>query len=136
MAIAISRDAWTAVAIGSAVVLVGMAIYGLASGPSSPKAIPTVQPWETRPIRALQGLPITISVPRGEQFLVASPDVLLQAQAQRGMDTHLVIVPLITGEPTYTIQTVVVDRTTNKTYPIEIRAEPIEAYVPAVEAGA
>jgi hypothetical protein len=123
----VSRETWIAIAIGSAVVLVGSAIYGLSTG--GPTAIPAVQPWNQRPIRALQGIPITISVPRGESFLVASPDIMLQAQVQRGNDTHLVIVPLVTGEAAYTLETVIVDRTTNRTYPIELHVRPIESYV-------
>lgn len=122
----VSKETWMAIGIGSAVVLVGTAIYGLTRDPTP---IPTVQQWNMQPIRALQGIPITIAVPRGESFLVASPDVMLQAQVQRGNETHLVLVPLVTGEPTYTLSTVVVDRGSGKTYPIELHVRPIESYV-------
>lgn len=120
----INRETWIAIGVGSALVLVGMSIYGLTRPPTP---IPSVQPWNSNPIRALQGAPVTISVPRGESFLVASPDVLLQAQSQQGNESHLVVVPLLTGQPEYTIKTVIVERGSGKVYPVEFLAVPVES---------
>lgn len=118
-----TRETYITIAIASTVTLVGLAIYGL-TRPKTP--ISSVQPWNNKPIRAIQGIPITISVPRGEEFIIASPDIGLVAQVQRGNETHLVIQPMITGEPAYTINTVIVDRGSSRTYPIEVRAVPAE----------
>lgn len=119
-----NRETVVAVGIGSAVVLVAMAVYGLTRPPTP---IPTVQPWNSKPIRALQGVGVTIAVPRGEEYLIASPDILLQAQSQQGNESHLVIVPLLTGQPEYVIKTVAVERGSSKVYPLEIRAVPVQS---------
>jgi hypothetical protein len=124
----LNKETWTAIGIGSAVVLVSVAIFGLTRPPTP---IPSVQPWNNKPIRAIQGIAITISLPRGESFIVASPDVRIQAQVQRGNESHLVIVPLIVDEPTYTLETVIVEQGSGRTYPIVLRAQPIQTYVEA-----
>ncbi len=119
-----NRETVVAIGVGSAVVLVAMAVYGLTRPPTP---IPTVQPWNSKPIRALQGAAITIALPRGEDYLIASPDILLQAQSQQGNETHLIIVPLLTGQPEYTLKTVIVERASSKVYPIEVRAVPVQS---------
>jgi hypothetical protein len=121
-----SRETWLAIGIGSAVLLSGMAIYGL-TRPLPP--IPAVQKWNQRPLRMLQGLPGTIAFPRGESYIVASPDVLLQAQAQRGNESHLILVPLVTDGPAYTLETVVIEQGSGRTFQIQIHARPITDYV-------
>lgn len=102
------------------------AIFGIGYLASRKRDLPRLQPYD-QDIEAIQGMPFTVAVPRGESFIVASPDVLLQAQVQRGNESHLVLATMPVDEPEYTIETVVVDQGTGDTYPIRIHARPSAA---------
>lgn len=128
----INKETWVAVGVASGAVLLAIAVYGL----MAPKnAIPAVQKWNTKPIRALQGVGVTVSFPRGESFVVASPDIEIQAQVQQGNESHLVLRPKIVNQPEYRIVTTVIDRTTTRVYPIELLVKPIENYIEGAAPG-
>ena len=111
------------VSTGSAIVL-GVVLY-FAMRSKSPK-IKTVYDWDDT-ITVMQGAPIQVRLPRG-QYQVISPDVLLMSQTDKGTETIVVIMTRPVADQMYSIDTLLVDQATNKTFPIHLEAWPSSAF--------
>lgn len=111
------------VTTGSAVVL-GVVLY-LALRSRTPK-LKVITDWDDT-INVMQGAPIQVRLPRG-QYQAISPDVLLMAQVDKGTETHVVIMALPLSDQMYSIDTLLVDQLSNKTFPIHIEAHPASAF--------
>ncbi len=120
----LTRRQSTIVTVGGAVLLGGLLYLALRSG--KPRLKPIYDPGEE--MATVQGHPFTVRVPRGE-YMVPSPDVQALTQVDIGNHTHVVLQTLRSDREPYTIDTMLVERTTNRTHPIQIVAYPAETFV-------
>ena len=95
----------------------------------------TIYDWDDGDITVLQGHPFTVRVPRGQGFIVASPDVVVKDQSDFANQTHLSLVSLpIVREP-YSLRTAIIEEISGDTYPIRFVAVPMSMFAkPAQEA--
>ena len=95
----------------------------------------TIYDWDDGDITVLQGQPFAVRLPRGEGFIVASPDVVVKDQADFANETHLSLVSLPIVRKPYGLETVIIEEISGDAYPIHFVAVPMSMYAkPAREA--
>lgn len=119
------RGSYGVTAVGA--VAIGVGLYLLLRSKYSFKPL---YEWDDEDMTAVQGNPFTVRLPRGQRYIVASPDVLVQAQHDFANESHLVLVPLPVVATPYELQTVLVEEITGATFPIKFTAVPLEQLGP------
>lgn len=95
----------------------------------------SIYDWDDSDITVLQGHPFSVRVPRGQGFIVASPDVIVKSQADFANETHLSLVSLPIVRKPYNLQTSIIEEISGDTYPIRFVAVPMSMFaLPAQEA--
>lgn len=119
------RASFGATAVGA--VAIGVGLYLLLRSKYTFKPL---YDWDDDDMHAVQGAPFTVRLPRGQRYIIASPDVLVQAQYDFANETHLVLVPLPVVSTPYELQTVLVEEVTGATFPVKFTAIPIDQLGP------